>query len=339
MSDLDEAGRALIALADDAHDPTDMDRARVRAALARRLGAAAGLGLGAVAGVGATAKAAAGAGTVASAGGATTAVAGSALAMKLMGIVAITTAVGVGAGIKIGRRSVEPGAAAKISEVHTRRIAAPLPAPAPPPLPALALAPAREQSTIACGAGELCSPRNVAGGFGRGQGGGPHPSPPISIEEVPPAKPIVQPAPRHEPRRNEASPIKAPPHEAPSEAPPAATTPPPALETPAATTAASDPCAPAQTSQSGVAGEARLVTDGVRARRSGRSACALSLLDTHARAFPEGVLAEERDAERALALAALGRTAEARTAATAFLRKYPASLLGARLRHLADASR
>jgi hypothetical protein len=302
MSDLDEAGRALIALADDAHDPTDMDRARVRAALARRLGAAAGLGLGAVAGVGATAKAAAGAGTVASAGGATTAVAGSALAMKLMGIVAITTAVGVGAGIKIGRRSVEPGAAAKISEVHTRRIAAPLPAPAPPPLPAPALAPAREQSTI---------------------------------EEVPPARPIVQPAPRHETRRNEASPIKAPP----DEAPPAATTPPPAVETPAATTAASDPCAPAQTSQSGVAGEARLVTDGVRARRSGRSACALSLLDAHARVFPDGVLAEERDAERALALAALGRTAEARTAATAFLRKYPASPLGARLRHLADASR
>jgi len=302
MSDLDEAGRALIALADDAHDPTDMDRARVRAALARRLGAAAGLGLGAVAGVGATAKAAAGASTVASAGGATTAVAGSALAMKLMGIVAITTAVGVGAGIKIGRRSVEPGAAAKISEVHTRRIAAPLPAPAPPPLPAPALAPAREQSTI---------------------------------EAVPPARPIVQPAPRHEPWRNEASPIKAPP----DEAPPAATTPPPAVETPAATTAASDPCAPAQTSQSGVAGEARLVTDGVRARRSGRSACALSLLDAHARVFPDGVLAEERDAERALALAALGRTAEARTAATAFLRKYPASPLGARLRHLADASR
>ncbi len=302
MSDLDEAGRALIALADDAHDPTDMDRARVRAALTRRLGAAAGLGLGTVAGVGSTAKAAAGAGTVASAGGATTAVAGSALAMKLMGIVAITTAVGVGAGIKIGRRSVEPGAAAKISEVHTRRIAAPLPAPAPPPLPAPALAPAREQSTI---------------------------------EEVPPARPIVQPAPRHEPRRNEASPIKAPPNEA----PPAATTPPPALEAPAATTAASDPCAPAPASRSGVAGEARLVTDGVRALRSGRSACALSLLDAHARVFPDGVLAEERDAERALALAALGRTAEARTAATAFLRKYPASPLGARLRHLADASR
>ena len=152
---------------------------------------------------------------------------------------------------------------------------------------------------------------------------------------MPPARPIVQPAPRHETRRNEASPIKAPP----DEAPPAATTPPPAVETPAATTATSDPCAPAQTSQSGVAGEARLVTDGVRARRSGRSACALSLLDAHARVFPDGVLAEERDAERALALAALGRTAEARTAATAFLRKYPASLLGARLRHLADASR
>ena len=55
MSDLDEAGRAMIALAGDAHDPTDADRARVRAALAGRLGAAAGLGLGTVAVLGATA--------------------------------------------------------------------------------------------------------------------------------------------------------------------------------------------------------------------------------------------------------------------------------------------
>jgi len=61
--------------------------------------------------------------------------------------------------------------------------------------------------------------------------------------------------------------------------------------------------------------------------------------------YPEGVLAEEREAERALALADLGRTAEARLAAAAFLRKYPASPLGVRLRHripgidIADASR
>jgi len=81
-----------------------------------------------------------------------------------------------------------------------------------------------------------------------------------------------------------------------------------------------------------VADEARLVRDGVRALREGQAACALSLLDAHARYYPEGVLAEEREAERALALADLGRIAEARAAATAFLRKHHGSPLGARLR-------
>jgi hypothetical protein len=321
MSDLDEAGRALLALADDAHDPTDLDRARVRAALGRRLGAAAGLGFGTVAGVAATAKAAAGAGGVASAGGAGAAVAGGTLTAKLVGVaLVVTTTVGFGAGVKFARRSADAPAAAKSSDVsaHRKVAAAPgavAPVVAPPTLPA----PVHEQSTI---------------------------------EELPPA-------PRHEARLHSAPPRHAlPPIEAPPmEAPPAPTTPPPAIETPAtieardgtgavarrppaAPAAASDPaCAPAPASQSGVAGEARLVTDGVRALRSGRSACALSLFDTHARVFPEGVLAEERDAERALALAALGQTAAARIAAAAFLRRYPASPLGARLRHLADAAR
>ena len=81
-----------------------------------------------------------------------------------------------------------------------------------------------------------------------------------------------------------------------------------------------------------VADEARLVHDGVRALHEGQAACALSLLDTHARFYPHGVLAEERDAERAMALAELGRMAEARGVAAAFLRAYPTSPLGARLR-------
>ena len=85
--------------------------------------------------------------------------------------------------------------------------------------------------------------------------------------------------------------------------------------------------------ESAVADEARLVHDGVRALRAGQPACALSLLDAHARYYPEGVLAEEREAERALALTDLGRIPEARLAAAAFLRKHPASPLGVRLRH------
>ena len=82
-----------------------------------------------------------------------------------------------------------------------------------------------------------------------------------------------------------------------------------------------------------MADEARLVQDGVRSLRSGRPATALAFLDLHARLYPDGVLAEERDAERALALAELGRMPEARAAAAAFLGKYPKSPLGVRLRH------
>jgi hypothetical protein len=117
----------------------------------------------------------------------------------------------------------------------------------------------------------------------------------------------------------------------------AAVTRPPAAELPAPidTRRAIDPaCAPAAPgSGSAVADEARLLQDGLRALRAGKPACALSLLDAHARQYPEGVLAEEREAERALALAALGRIQEARQAAAAFLRKHPGSPLGVRLRH------
>jgi hypothetical protein len=51
------------------------------------------------------------------------------------------------------------------------------------------------------------------------------------------------------------------------------------------------------------------------------------------------VLAEERDAERALALADLGRTTEARAAIDRFLQAHPVSPLAARLlarAHLLD---
>jgi len=324
MSNLDEAGRALLALAGAAHDPTDADRARVRAALAGRLGAAAGLGLGTVAVLGATAKAAAGASGVASTGGAGATVAatgiGSTLAMKLVGVaVAITTAAGVGAAVKLARRSAQAPAAAKSAEMHGRRTVV---AAAPPTLPAPAPAREPEQSTS---------------------------------KELSSATPASEPTPRH----------AAPSHAAPNHPAPSLTTPPvaqapsPEAEAPAqihtrdvtdtvphrsavTVASASDHACPpatyganpaARRSESAVADEARLVHDGVRARRAGQPACALSLLDAHARYYPEGVLAEEREAERALALADLGRLPDARLAAAAFLRKHPASPLGVRLRH------
>jgi len=106
----------------------------------------------------------------------------------------------------------------------------------------------------------------------------------------------------------------------------------------AAATNGSQACGPSRADLDGarpaftVADEARLVHDGVRALHAGQPACALSLLDTHAHFYPHGVLAEEREAERAFALAALGREVEARAVAAAFLRAHPASPLGVRLR-------
>jgi outer membrane protein assembly factor BamD (BamD/ComL family) len=81
-----------------------------------------------------------------------------------------------------------------------------------------------------------------------------------------------------------------------------------------------------------LADEARLLHDGVAALRAGHPARALTLFDAHAALYPAGALVEERAAERALALADLGRTAEARVAAEDFLRGHPASPLAARLR-------
>ncbi|MFO0602017.1 MAG: hypothetical protein U0324_02530 [Polyangiales bacterium] len=60
-----------------------------------------------------------------------------------------------------------------------------------------------------------------------------------------------------------------------------------------------------------------------------RPADALAATDEHARRFPRGQFAEEREALAVQALAALGRPAEARRRAAAFHRRFPASPLGA----------
>jgi hypothetical protein len=325
MNDLDEAGRAMLALAGDAHDPTDADRARVRAALAGRLGAAAGLGVGTVVVLGATAKTAAGAGGIASTGGAGAAGAaagiGSTLAMKLVGVaVAITTAAGVGAAVKLARRSAQAPAAAKSAEMHGPRMVV---AAALPPLTAPATAPEQSTSKKLSSATPASdpTPSHAAPSYA----GRNHPAPSLTTPAAAPAQIDTPDRTGTVPHRRSVTVATASDHAC----PPA--------------TYGANPAA--HRSESAVADEARLVHDGVRARRAGQPACALSLLDAHARTYPEGVLAQEREAERALALADLGRIPEARLAATAFLRKHPASPLGVRLRHhipgldIADESR
>ncbi|MEO7109908.1 MAG: hypothetical protein ABI183_05680, partial [Polyangiaceae bacterium] len=59
---------------------------------------------------------------------------------------------------------------------------------------------------------------------------------------------------------------------------------------------------------------------------------ALALLNEHARRFPNGALAEERDAARVLALCGAGRQEDAATAGAAFLSAHPDSPLATRVR-------
>ena len=59
---------------------------------------------------------------------------------------------------------------------------------------------------------------------------------------------------------------------------------------------------------------------------------ALALIDQHAREFPRGVLGPEFEAQRALALSALGRDGEACVVASRFLSAYPNSPLAPQVR-------
>ena len=64
---------------------------------------------------------------------------------------------------------------------------------------------------------------------------------------------------------------------------------------------------------------------------------ALVLVAEHARRFPNGRLAEEREALRVRSLAGSGRTDDARRAAAAFANRFPRSVLLPRLRQTAAA--
>src|SRR5690606_28075376 len=66
--------------------------------------------------------------------------------------------------------------------------------------------------------------------------------------------------------------------------------------------------------------------------RAGRGDAALASLDAHRSRFPEGALAPERDAARAIALCASARRDEGLAAASSFLHAHPRSPLAARVR-------
>jgi RNA polymerase sigma-70 factor (ECF subfamily) len=81
-----------------------------------------------------------------------------------------------------------------------------------------------------------------------------------------------------------------------------------------------------------LAEETRILREANAAMQKGDAESALSLLSEHGRRFPAGVLAEERDVERVLALCGAGRVADARVEATRFLTDRPRSPLAGRVR-------
>ena len=305
MNDLGNDARALIELARDAHDPGDEDRARVRARLASRLGVAAGLGV--VAGLGAAAK--------------TTATVGAGASM------AAGAGAGAGAGITAG--TLGAGAAA------LKLIGAVLVVSATVAAGAVAVHHARRAPVARVAVAEKASPssarRTTTGAAAVGAATALRRRRPrcrcrraTRLDRARRCIRRPRPSPWRARRRSrrQAHAVVSPPRQGLAEA-----------------ENASAPLA-ARRSAPDVADEASLFHDGIVALRSGQPARALELFDLHARLYPHGVLAEERDAESALALADLGRTTEARAAIDQFLQRHPASPLAARLlarAHLLDA--
>ncbi len=80
-----------------------------------------------------------------------------------------------------------------------------------------------------------------------------------------------------------------------------------------------------------VRGDLAREADMLRSALAAPPAQALALLDDHARQFPRGALAEERDAQRVVTLCQLGRRDEASVSYTRFVTAFPGSIHRARL--------
>ena len=297
MSDMSDEARTLIELARDAHDPGDDDRVRVRAALASRIGVAAGLGL--AAGLGAAAKTTATtatAGVGAGAGLTAGAVGAGAGVLKVIGAALIVSAT-----LGAGAAAVHHARRAPVARVAVAEKASP---------------PSPRQKTTAASTAATPGAATAAA--------------PAALPAAPPQ--VVEPASDPGPQSTKVDPSDGRPtvsSEAKKLLPAPALVPAPKA---GPREAAGVRAAPApRPSGPAVADEASLFHDGIVALRSGQPARALVLFDFHARLYPHGVLAEEREAERALALADLGRTTEARAAIDRFLQAHATSPLAARL--------
>jgi hypothetical protein len=307
MSNLTHEDRALLDLARDGHQPTDADRGRVRVALVARMGVGTGL---AVTTAAATSAASAGAAGATGTGAAIAGLSTTLTAMKVTAAVVMAGAIGGGGfaayrGARLAHTPLIVTSAVSAQEQpaeaarFTDRTAL---APAPAPVSDLALV-AAESPQRRSGPEPL--PKEDEGRNGLPVARSPETgaSLPATLLAPPPSAAAPLDVQNSTPAPEEASSVL------------------PRLGQEVAA-----PLAPTT-----VEAETRLVRAGVTALHSGDSARALALFDEHARKYPRGILAEERAAERVVALCDLGRSVEARAAATEFLRDHPRSPASARV--------
>jgi hypothetical protein len=302
MSDWNPEDRALLDLARDGHEPTHGDRARVRLALLLRLGVGTGL-----------------AGTTA----ATSKAASALVLIKVVAAIAVAGAIS-GTGV-VTYRMIHPSR----GPVVITSMSSPQPtgarAPGRGPVADTPQTDMTDRVIEAQPAPEITPPA--------------HPTRPSSDESMALAVPRTKRS--AEPIANQSSALASPlaewPADPPSVPPQEAAIAP--SDAPRTSAVIAPPDAP-RTSGASVLrlppttleAETRLVRSGVAALHAGDAARALALFEEHARAFPTGALAEERAAERVVALGDLRRCDEARAAASDFLRDHPHSPLAARVR-------
>ncbi len=318
MSDLTPQDEALLDRARSDLDPSDDDRARNK----RRLYAHLGIGIGAAT---AAASTSASAGTVAAAGAGSSALGlavKAGLAVVLAGALAGTGVVAVQSRAARGTPPDPRSAPTSITTAPTTQTfplaVAPRPAPVAIAQPPASPDPSGPQAAVLDPTVAPSDPRE--------------PAPPLAPSHTPPVGRSIA---RSAPLAPSSPGMLGHDGPLPLASPPATdgmiASPPGA----AAPTSNAVPPAPAIALPAGpatVLAEAQLLRDADAALKAGDPRRAEALLAQHSASFPNGALVEEREAERVAVLCALGRTEQARAAASAFLRDRPRSPLATRVR-------
>jgi hypothetical protein len=144
----------------------------------------------------------------------------------------------------------------------------------------------------------------------------------VYVERPAPAAPRATPV---EPEQV-ASPV-APPSAATPHLPPTALAPPPPPRRVASSAEHAERVEKQPHGLSDLGAEQALLDTARRALAHGRTDDALAPLDRHAQRYPEGILAEEREALAVNVLVSIGRYPEARARAERFFQRYPGSLV------------